>query len=66
MVWNLFHAIKLVCARVLIHIPISGNVIVCSNGMLMSHHTGKFTEQSEGLIELDNRATAADANLNMI
>ena len=65
-VWNLFHVIKLVCARVLIHIPISGNVIVCSNGMLMSHHTGKFTEQSQGLIELNNKATAADANLNMI
>lgn len=63
-VWNLFHAIKLVCSRVLIHIPISGNVIVCSNGVLMSQHTGKF--KGSNTLEFETKADAADASLKMI
>ena len=61
-VWNLFHSIKLVTSRVLIHIPISGNVIVCSNGMLMNQYTDKFKDNSE----LETKADAADATLKMI
>ena len=60
-VWNLFHSIKLVCSRVLIHIPISGNVIVCSNGMLMNQHTGAFKGG-----DLETKADAADASLKAI
>ena len=62
-VWNLFHSIKLVCSRVLIHIPISGNVIVCSNGTLMNQHTGVFRG---GTTDLETKADAADASLKMI
>jgi hypothetical protein len=32
--FNLFYAIKLVAAKVLLHIPLSGNVTTCTNGQL--------------------------------
>ena len=38
-VWNLFHAIKLICSKVLPIIPISGNVQV-GNGTLNAAQTG--------------------------
>ena len=36
---NLFHAVKLVCAKTLIHCPISGNIVLAHNGMLMETQT---------------------------
>ena len=33
---NLFHAVKLVCAKTLVHVPISGNIALAHNGMLMN------------------------------
>ena len=37
--FNLFYAIKLVAAKVLLQIPISGNVLNCSNGTLSTDQT---------------------------
>ena len=36
---NLFHAVKLVCAKTLVHVPISGNISLTHNGMLLSSQT---------------------------
>lgn len=36
---NLFHAVKLVCAKTLVHCPISGNIILAHNGMIMNDQT---------------------------
>ena len=36
---NLFHAVKLVCAKTLMHVPISGNITIAHNGMLMNEQT---------------------------
>ena len=33
-IFNLFYAIKLVCSKVLFHMTISGNVTLCTNGLL--------------------------------
>ena len=39
---NLFHAVKLVCAKTLVHVPISGNLVLAHNGMLMNYQTPGF------------------------
>lgn len=36
---NLFHAVKLVCAKTLVHIPISGNIVLAYNGQLNNLQT---------------------------
>ena len=36
---NLFHAVKLVCSKTLAHCPISGNIHLAHNGMIMNYQT---------------------------
>ena len=36
---NLFHAVKLVCSKTLMHCPISGNMHLAKNGMIMNYQT---------------------------
>ena len=36
-IMNLFHAVKLVCSKTLIHCPISGNIHLAQNGMIMNY-----------------------------
>ena len=36
---NLFHAVKLDCSKTLVHCPISGNLHLAKNGMIMNYQT---------------------------
>lgn len=46
---NLFHAVKLICSKILDQVPIAGN-IQCANGFLDNGMTGYPDEEGEDMV----------------
>ena len=55
---NLFHAVKLVCAKTLLHCPISGNIHLAHNGIMM-HYQTQAADLAESQAQFEQSTSAA-------